>query len=179
MEIKSNERESSRVLRRVFLSIPPCLSSRVYLVQLYTFSGINIGELTRNDDLRGSLTRTRQVDKVSCSYHCLLCATSFATAMRTYCSTILLSAQPHPYKDTRASLRERIPLFCIPVKSNPDASLPHPVSLQFSSSQQRIRSDFATPVYYVVRRWIELSSGNELLSSFCSCFDETIRKGQS
>lgn len=60
---KSNEQESSRLVRRPrFLSIPvSCLSSRAYLSNVVCctpFSGINIGELTRNDDLRESLTRT-------------------------------------------------------------------------------------------------------------------------
>lgn len=37
---------------------------------------------------------------------------------------VIRPTPPHSYKDTRASLRERIPLFCIPVKSNPDAASP-------------------------------------------------------
>lgn len=57
MEIKSNKQESSRVQERErerelvfkYSTTPPPRNA------LYTLNGINIGELTRNDDLRGEL----------------------------------------------------------------------------------------------------------------------------
>lgn len=77
--------------------------------------------------------------------------------MRTYCKAILLSS---PYKDTRASLRERIPLFCIPVKSNPVAS-PIPPILPPRNNSNSIWFRYAV-VYYVVR-WIRAFVGKRAI----------------